>query len=148
MPRDGRNMFNDGSTGLLASPPLGFVGQQQHTQGPIEGGILEAVSKRGFLHCGIRGDRPGFAKYQEELSHWEGMDVEFCRLLAAALFDGDFTSVVFEDVSGRDGFELLHQGSLDVLAGVVWTLQKDMNGSSFTRPYFYGPVGDSRLVTV
>lgn len=148
MPRDRRNMINDGTTGLLASPPLGFIGQQQQSQGPIKGGILEAVSQRGVLHCGIRGDRPGFARYHEELSRWEGMDVEFCRLLAAALFDGDSTSVVFEDVSGREGFELLHQGNLDVLAGAIWTIQEDMKGSSFTQPYFYGPVGNSRLVAV
>ena len=144
MRRDGRNHLNDGSTGLLASPPLGFVGQERHDLGPIPGGTLETVHDRGVLHCGIRGDRPAFATYNLELSRWEGMDIEFCRLLAAAVFDGESSSVVFEDVSDLDGYELLREGALDVLAGVVWTVPDDMNGFTFTQPYFYGPVGNDR----
>ena len=144
MPRDGRNLINDGTTGLLASPPLGLVGKQVYPQSPVEGGTLEAASQVGILRCGIRAGRPGFANYNMERSNMEGMDVEYCRLLAAALFDGDSTAVVFEDVSDEDGFELLREGHLDVMAGALWTLQDDMKGFTFTSPYFYGPVGNSR----
>ena len=144
MPRDGRNLINDGTTGLLASPPLGSVDIPQSGRRPTEGGVLESVLGRGELRCGVRGGRPGFAVYNSDISQWEGMDVEYCRTLATALFDGDAHKVTFKDVTGFDGVAMLAEGDLDVVAGITWTLQDDMNGLSFTQPYFYGPVGNSR----
>lgn len=145
MPRDGRNFLDDGSTGLLASPPLGTADQPQHHDPPEIAGTLEGVLLRGVLQCGIRGDRPGFAVFNNDTSAWEGIDVDYCRALSAALFDGDPDSVAFVDTTSADGYQMLHDGSLDVLAGMLWTLQDDANGFSFSRPYFYGPIGDERF---
>lgn len=145
MPRDGRNFLNDGSTGLLASPPLGTADQPQDHEPPAIAGTLEEVLLRGFLNCGIRGDRPGFAVFNSNTSLWEGMDVDYCRAVSAALFDGDPDSVAFVDTKSADGYQMLRDGSVDVLAGMLWTLQDDAKGFSFSRPYFYGPIGDERF---
>ena len=143
IPRSARNTKNDGSTGLLASPPLGN-NEAQGFHGAFSGGTLEAVVQRGVLHCGIRGQRLGFASYNPDLSIWDGMDVDYCRALASALFDGSHQNVIFHDIDTEAGFKHLREGTIDVFSGAIWTLQDDMQGFSFSQPYFYGPVGDTR----
>jgi ABC-type amino acid transport substrate-binding protein len=148
VPRTGRNVLNNGSSGILASPPLGRELHGSRRQG----GSLSSIFERGTLKCGIRGGRPGFAMYNVTKSEWEGLDVSFCTLLAAALGSGHFGAADFLDVSNTTGFEALYSGAVDVLAGAVWTLENDFRepvtnvGYSFTQPYFYGPINDTRYV--
>lgn len=148
VPRTGRNMLNNGSSGILASPSLGHEVHSNRRQD----GRLSSILERGTLMCGIRGGRPGFAVYNVTTSEWEGLDVSFCKLLAAGLFSGSEEAVDFHDVSDTNGFEELHSGAVDVLAGAVWTLENDFRepvtnvGYSFTKPYFYGPFDDTRYV--
>jgi ABC-type amino acid transport substrate-binding protein len=155
VPRTGRNMANNGSSGMLASPPLSLEYDGDHGHSLREDGTIASILERGFLVCGIRGDRPGFAMYNVSASEWEGLDVSFCRLLASSLFSGHFGAgaVDFLDLSDTNGFEALHTGAVDVLAGAVWTLENDFRepitnvGYSFSQPYFYGPLNDKRYVT-
>ena len=52
----------------------------------VEGGpISDAALKRGFIQCGVN---TGIAGFSQPDSHgeWRGIDVEFCRAVAAALF--------------------------------------------------------------
>jgi Bacterial extracellular solute-binding proteins, family 3 len=156
MPRTSRNLPNDGTTGLLASPSLGDVGIENNGYndlGPTAGGTLETVLERRSLHCGVRGGRPGFANYDSDQSTWSGMDVDFCTALAANLFDGEKRNVRFFDAhssTNSNGFLLLQKGSIDMFAGSLWTLESDMRenvtqtGFAFSQPYFYAPANDSR----
>ena len=141
--RSQRNQPNDGSTGLLVTPSLGLIEQQNFAPAPIKGGILERVLDRGVLNCGIRGDRPGFASFNSDVSGWEGMDIDYCSALAAALFNGTSENVVFLDVTTSRGWAELEQGAADVMAGAVWTLEDVVRGFSFSAPYFYGVPGSS-----
>jgi hypothetical protein len=147
MPRTGRNMPNNGSSGMLASPSLGLEVHRNRRQD----GSLSSILERGILKCGIRGNRPGFAMYNFTSLEWEGLDISFCKLLSAGLF-GSVEPVDFHDVSDSNAFEELHSGAVDVLAGAGWTLENDFRepvtnmGYSFTQPYFYGPFNDTRYV--
>ena len=75
---------------------------------------LEAVQKRGHLICGVDGTLPGFS-FLNALKEWEGMDVDLCRAIAAAVF-GDATKVQFVSVTAKDRFDKLAAGEFDVLA--------------------------------
>ncbi len=75
---------------------------------------LEAVQKRGRLICGVDGTLPGFS-FLNALKEWEGMDVDLCRAIAAAVF-GDATKVQFVSVTAKDRFDKLAAGEFDVLA--------------------------------
>src|SRR4051794_41736258 len=75
---------------------------------------LEQVKKRGELVCGVDGSLPGFSLLNA-LREWEGLDVDLCRGVAAAVL-GDATRVKFLPVSTNDRFDRLAAGEFDVLA--------------------------------
>jgi len=75
---------------------------------------LEQVKKRGELVCGVDGALPGFSLLNA-VKEWEGLDVELCRGIAAAVL-GDATKVKFVTVSAKDRFDRLAAGDFDVLA--------------------------------
>lgn len=142
IPRTDLNEINTGDTGLLYPHPFGFIESERDNATPL-GDQLTKILERGRLRCGILVDRPGFAIRTEQGP--SGMEVDFCRALSASLFRGDDTAVVFVDIQRpSDGFVLLADGVVDVVAGVTWTLENDVKepttgiGFSFSQPYFYG----------
>jgi general L-amino acid transport system substrate-binding protein len=53
--------------------------------GPLAwaGETLDAIRSRGVLRCGVSEGIPGFS-FRDSSGRWRGMDVDFCRALAAA----------------------------------------------------------------
>ena len=54
---------------------------------------LDDVKAKGFLQCGVNTGLAGFAAPNDK-GEWTGLDVDFCRAVAAAVF-GDATKVKF-----------------------------------------------------
>ena len=146
------NYVNDGTTssGLLYSHPFGDVENARDSRVPLSAN-LTSVMERGYVRCGIRGGRPGFATKVDDdesttgSSPYKGMDVEFCKLLAAGLFSTDTTAVEYVELENiQEGYALLAAGKLDVVAGATRTLQTEVKepstgiGFAFSTPYFYG----------
>jgi general L-amino acid transport system substrate-binding protein len=75
---------------------------------------LNSVKQKGFLTCGSHGSFPGFGARDAQDS-WTGLDVDFCRAIAAAIFD-DPTKVRFTPLAAKDRFTALQSGEVDVLA--------------------------------
>jgi len=75
---------------------------------------LEAVKKRGELVCGANGAAPGFSALNAA-QKWEGLDVDLCRGIAAAVF-GDASKVKFVPLTAERRFMALASGEVDVLA--------------------------------
>ena len=156
MDRLARNLVNNGTTGMLVSPPLGIL-EHLHPEppGPLSGGTIDSILTRGFLRCGVRGDRPGFAVFIPDNADWVGLEIDFCKALAGSLFEGEFQNIEFIDITvvseTSNGFVMLHADDIDVFAGAMWTLENDMRetvtqvGYSFSEPYFYSPLNDSRF---
>jgi general L-amino acid transport system substrate-binding protein len=87
------------------------------------GATLTQVIKRGYLSCGVS-DAPGFA-HPDEKGEWRGFDVDFCRAVAAAIFD-DPRKVRFLGLSGKDRVAALQSGWVDLLTGAApWTQSRD-----------------------
>jgi general L-amino acid transport system substrate-binding protein len=86
---------------------------------------LEQVQKRGAVVCGVvAGGRPGFAQ-QDAAGEWSGFDVDFCRALAAAIFD-DPNKTQIVALTPKDRVQALRSGEVDILSrGAVWTLSRD-----------------------
>lgn len=85
---------------------------------------LKTVQSRGVLHCGVSQGIDGFSA-QDGGGNWSGFDVDFCRALAAAIFN-DATKVRFTPLSAQDRFDALKSGSIDVLArNSTWTLSRE-----------------------
>jgi len=85
---------------------------------------LDTVKQRGVLNCGSNGQLPGFG-LPDSQGNWTGLDVEYCRAIAAAIFN-DATKVKFVALTARDRFTALQTGDVDVLVrNTTWTLSRD-----------------------
>ncbi len=85
---------------------------------------LDTVKQRGALNCGANGQLPGFG-LPDAQGNWTGLDVDFCRAIAAAVFN-DATKVKFTALTATNRFVALQTGDIDVLArNTTWTLSRD-----------------------
>jgi len=102
---------------------------------------LEKVKARGKLVCGVNTGLAGFATIGPDGS-WRGFDVDYCRALAAALFD-DASKVEFRPLTAQARFTALQSGEIDVLSrNTTWTLSRDTSlGLHFGPTLFYDGQG-------
>jgi general L-amino acid transport system substrate-binding protein len=85
---------------------------------------LETVKARGVLNCGANGQLPGFG-LPDAQGNWTGFDVDYCRAIAAAIFN-DATKVKFVPLTAKDRFTALQSGDVDVLIrNTTWTSSRD-----------------------
>jgi general L-amino acid transport system substrate-binding protein len=99
---------------------------------PFPGGRLQAatgetlakVQSRGTLRCGVSEGIAGFSM-QDAAGHWSGLDVDFCRAVAAAAL-GDASKVTFIPLRASARFPALMGGTIDLLArNATWTLVRE-----------------------
>jgi general L-amino acid transport system substrate-binding protein len=102
---------------------------------------LNSVKQRGLLNCGANGTLAGFG-LPDAQGNWTGLDVEFCRAIAAAIFD-DPTRVKFVPLTAKDRFTALQSGEVDLLSrNTTWTSSRDTSlGLNFTGINYYDGQG-------
>jgi general L-amino acid transport system substrate-binding protein len=102
---------------------------------------LRAVRERGYLHCGVSQGLPGFSN-PDDKGNWTGIDVDFCRAVAAAIF-GDAAKVRYRPLSAKDRFTALQSGEVDLLSrNTTWTLTRDTAlGLDFAGTIYYDGQG-------
>jgi general L-amino acid transport system substrate-binding protein len=103
--------------------------------------VLDAVKARGSLTCGVGTGLAGFGQ-PDDKGVWNGLDVEYCRGLAAAIF-GDPMKVTFKPLSAKERFTALQSGEVDLLArNTTWTMSRDSSlGLTFAGINFYDGQG-------
>ncbi len=104
-------------------------------------GTLDAVKGRGELHCGVSQGLPGFSQPDAQ-GHWHGLDVDYCRALAAAVL-GDASKVKYTPLSAKERFTALQSGEIDVLSrNTTWTMSRDTQlGLNFAGVDYYDGQG-------
>ncbi|HWV42281.1 amino acid ABC transporter substrate-binding protein [Pseudorhodoplanes sp.] len=102
---------------------------------------LKQVQQRGVLNCGANGNLAGFG-LPDAQGKWTGFDVDYCRAIAAAIFN-DPTKVKFVPLTAKDRFTALQSGEVDVLIrNTTWTSSRDTtNGLNFTGVNYYDGQG-------
>ncbi|WP_441343243.1 amino acid ABC transporter substrate-binding protein [Phreatobacter sp.] len=102
---------------------------------------LQNIQAKGFIQCGVTQGLAGFSM-PDSAGNWTGMDVDFCRALAAAVFN-DPSKVRFSPLSAKDRFTALQSGEIDVLSrNTTWTLQRDTSlGLNFSVVNYYDGQG-------
>jgi general L-amino acid transport system substrate-binding protein len=102
---------------------------------------LSNVKQRGELICGSTYGNLGFGTTDSQGS-WTGFDVEFCRAIAAAIFN-DPTKVRYVPLAAKDRFTALQAGEIDVLArNTTWTMSRDTQlGLDFPAINYYDGQG-------
>jgi general L-amino acid transport system substrate-binding protein len=106
----------------------------------VDSGTLATVLSRGKVVCGVNGQRPGFS-FQSPDGAYSGMDADYCRAIASALFD-DPTQVEFRRVSTQDQWAALRDQQVDLLLqDTPWSIQRDALAIDFAPPIFFDGQG-------
>ncbi len=103
----------------------------------LQASTLSHIKKRGYLNCGISKHLPGFATADKN-NNWTGLDVDFCRSVAAAIFN-DPEKVKYHPLSRKDSISALQSGDIDLLNdSSSWSLAKDAGlGLNFVGVLYY-----------
>lgn len=114
---------------------IGFSGSNAQAQ------TLQEVQERESLRCGVNTGLAGFS-IADEQGNWRGLDVDYCRALAAAVL-GDADAVEYVPLSAQARFTALQSGEVDVLSrNTTWTLTRDAGlGLHFVGVTFYDGQG-------
>jgi len=104
------------ATFAMGASALSIGGAQAQT--------LEAVKARGELICGVSQGLAGFSA-SDSKGEWSGFDVDYCRALAAAIFN-DPKKVRFVGLTAAERFEALRSSKIDVLMrNSTWTMGRE-----------------------
>lgn len=103
--------------------------------------ILDDVKAKGYVQCGVTGGVAGFSA-PDSNNVWTGIEVDYCRALAAAIFN-DADAVRFTSLTSQERFTALSAGEIDVLSRTTtWTMSRDTQlGISFIGTMFYDGQG-------
>ncbi|MFV9503689.1 MAG: amino acid ABC transporter substrate-binding protein [Oscillochloridaceae bacterium umkhey_bin13] len=131
------------------APPAGGTPAQ-----PAPGGRIQSILSRGTLICGVNNNPlPGFASV-DSAGVYTGFDIDFCKAVAAALFD-DPSKIEYRPLSAQERFTALQTGEIDVLIrNSTWTLGRDGSlGLEWAPTTFYDGQGmmvrtDSGITTL
>src|SRR3984957_13048282 len=100
---------------LAATQVFGVAAQSQ---------TLKTVQDRGSLICGDNPHLEGIAT-KDDPGKWSGFDVDFCRAVAAAIFD-DPSKVQYVPLSASDRFDAVKNKKIDALPrNSSWTMGRE-----------------------
>ena len=102
---------------------------------------IDDVRERGKVNCGVTEGTLGFSARDSSGKH-QGFDVEFCRALAAAIFN-DPEAVEYVELSSANRFTALSAGQADLLyRTTTWTFSRDVDlKTSFVGINYYDGQG-------
>lgn len=119
-----------------------------------DGGTLQVIRDRGAVKCGGNQSVPGFGYINPDTNEFEGFDIDFCKVVAAAAL-GDATAFEIRPTTANERFPVLQTGEIDVLIrNTTWTLSRDTQlGADFQPTTFYDGQGmmvrkDSGITTL
>src|SRR5204862_7834800 len=104
-------------------------------------GTLDDIKAKGFVQCGVSQGLAGFS-LPDAQNNWTGLDVDFCKAVAAAIFN-DPTKVKFSPLSAKERFTALQSGEVDLLSrNSTWTMSRDTSlGLKFAGVTYYDGQG-------
>src|SRR5215470_5785745 len=111
--------------GAVACLQIVLVASVASAQSQASPRTLAAIKERGSLICGVSEGIAGFSMVSRE-GEWSGFDVDFCRALAAAIFD-DANKVRYVPLDTAQRFASLQSGAIDVLSrNSTWTMSREI----------------------
>src|ERR1700753_648050 len=87
---------------------------------------LKRTVRRGEVLCGVNTGLPGFS-IPDDKGNWTGFDVDFCRAVAAAIFD-DPSKAKFVPLDANERFKELQSRKVDILSrNTTWDMGREQN---------------------
>ena len=102
---------------------------------------LDDVKAKDYIQCGVTGGVAGFSA-PDANNVWAGLEVDFCRAVAAAVFN-DAGKVRYTPLTSQERFAALSAGEIDILSRTTtWTMSRDTDlGISFIGTMYYDGQG-------
>ena len=86
---------------------------------------LDVIMNRGYMKCGVKMEQYGMG-YLDVNGVRSGLDIQYCRAIAAAIGLNPDTDVEYVLATGSTRFDLLAYGDIDVLIRTTtWTASRD-----------------------
>ena len=103
---------------------------------------LDAVIAAGEMKCGVKTSQFGMGYLADDGSR-SGLDIEYCRAVAAAIGLDPDTEITYVLATGSNRFDLLAAGDIDVLIRTTtWTTSRDADlNADFAGINFYDGQG-------
>lgn len=119
---------------------LGLTSTAAFAQSAVSA-TLDAVKAKGYLQCGVTAGVPGMSA-PDANNNWSGLEVDFCRAMAAAIFN-NADAVRYTPLTSQERFTALSAGEIDVLSRTTtWTMSRDTQlGIKFTGVMYYDGQG-------
>src|SRR5438132_7998487 len=87
---------------------------------------LKRTIRRGDVLCGVNKGLPGFS-IPDDKGDWIGFDVDFCRAVAAAIFN-DPKKTKFVPLDANERFKELQSRKVDILSrNSTWSMSRETN---------------------
>ena len=87
---------------------------------------LDTIVERGSMKCGVKESQYGMGYLDATTGVRSGLDIAYCRAVAAAIGLDPDTGVEYIPASGSDRFDKLSSGTIDVLIRTTtWTTSRD-----------------------
>jgi len=87
---------------------------------------LKRTVRRGEVLCGVNKGLPGFS-IPDDKGNWTGFDVDFCRAVAAAIFD-DPSKARFVPLDANERFKELESRKVDILSrNSTWSMARELD---------------------
>jgi general L-amino acid transport system substrate-binding protein len=87
---------------------------------------LKRTVRRGEVFCGVNKGLPGFS-IPDDKGTWTGFDVDFCRAVAAAIFN-DPSKAKFIPLDANERFKELQNRTVDILSrNSTWDMSREQN---------------------
>ena len=139
LPRQDINLINDGNRPLIYSHPFGNVSPSNRAvpDSPTLRQLRELNQFGLPLRCGVT-KSVGFAELNTTTQEWSGLDIDFCRAISVALFDGK-VDVQFVELSSSERWQSLQTFGVHVLnRKTTLTFERNAGiGVSFAQPMYY-----------
>jgi general L-amino acid transport system substrate-binding protein len=106
----------------------------------VTAATLDNVKARGAVNCGVNVGLKGFAQ-TNSLGDYSGLDADFCRAVASAVFNNP-DAVNFVPLSSGKRFDAIKSRAIDVLSrNTTWTMSRNTSYGEFVGVNYYDGQG-------
>ncbi|WP_308623049.1 substrate-binding domain-containing protein [uncultured Enorma sp.] len=129
---------------------LGLVGCSGGSNGSGSGDAaskLQTIKDRGVLNCGVKADVLGYGYLNTETNEYEGLEIDLCYQIAAAVFEVEYEEAkeqdicAFTTVTPSTRGTLIDSGQLDIVAATYTITPEREEDWDFSTPYRTDSVG-------
>ena len=108
---------------------------------------IATIQERGVLNCGVKADVLGYGYLNTETNEYEGLEIDLCYQIAAAVFDVTYEEAKEQDlcdfttVTPSTRGTLIDSGQLDIVAATYTITDERKESWDFSTPYRTDSVG-------